>query len=200
MKLPFLILAFLNSPPQSLNTMAFNINMPSRPSSTIGRFGDKVYLDYICGIGDSTKELEFELPRTGDAVVVGMDPNPVHIRLAQKRFPELNFVYGNLPGMRLPKNQFDFVQMKRAFLTIKNKEKHIDEIYKVLKPKGTLLVVDYTLEHPYIQELRSVEVPLSDDIINYHPMAHHALIQKTFDDWTDSWEQDGMSYNCYVKY
>ena len=167
---------------------------------TFNRFGQKVYLDYICGLGDSTKQLQSELPRTGDYTILGMDPNPVHIRLAQQKYPELNFIHGNLPGMRLPKNQFDIVQMKCAFLTIKNKEQHIKEIYKVLKPNGMLLLIDYTLEHPYIQELRSVEVPLTEDIINYHPMAHHELLRKTFDDWSDSWEQDGLYYNSYVKY
>jgi ubiquinone/menaquinone biosynthesis C-methylase UbiE len=182
-------------------TIAFMSSINYRPNTVkFSRFGEKVYLDYICGLGDSTKDMEYQIPRTGDHLVVGMDPNPIHIKLAQQRYPYLHFIHGNLPGMRLPKNQFDMIQMKRAFLTIKNKEQHIKEIYKVLKPKGVLLVVDYSIDHPYIQELRSVEIPLTQDIINYHPMAHHQLLQHTFDDWTDSWEHEGLCYNSYVKY
>jgi SAM-dependent methyltransferase len=164
------------------------------------RFGEKVYLDYICGIGDSTKELFLETQSTRDCTVIGMDPNPIHVRLAKQQYPYLNFVQGNLPGMRLPKNQFDIVQMKCAFLTLANKQDHIKEIYKVLKPNGILIVIDYTLEHPYIKELQSVEVPMTPDISNYHPMAHHDMLERIFDDWTDSFVHDELQYNTFVKY
>jgi hypothetical protein len=51
----------------------------------------------------------------------------------------------------------------------------------VLKPNGILILIDYTLEHPYIKELQSVEVPMTPDISNYHPMAHHNMLERIFD-------------------
>jgi demethylmenaquinone methyltransferase/2-methoxy-6-polyprenyl-1,4-benzoquinol methylase len=142
-----------------------------------------IYLDYCCGIGDSTRDMIQKVPRDSDIRVVGIDMNPVNVAIARRRHsPLVSFYHGSLPEMRIPKESVDLIQMKCSLIGLLDKERHLQEIYRILKPKGIFLVIQE-------QEHMSPTTRSNDNL----------LLNAIFEDCCERWVQDDQEYRLYMK-
>ena len=108
-------------------------------------------LDLGCGTGTLTVQLN-NLAKT----VIGVDQSESMIKKAQEQYPNIEFRVCD--ALALPfESQFDVVFSNAVFHWIKDHENLLDNIHKVLKPKG-LLVCEFgasgniaTIENAFIK-------------------------------------------------
>jgi demethylmenaquinone methyltransferase/2-methoxy-6-polyprenyl-1,4-benzoquinol methylase len=113
---------------------------------------DAVVLDLCCGTGD----LSFSLAREGNAHIIGADfAHPMLVRANQKSIQlagsSSNGAQKPLPfleadALRLPfaDGSFDLVTTAFGFRNLANYEAGLREIHRVLKPGGTIAILEFT--------------------------------------------------------
>ena len=148
----------------------------STPYSRRSTRPQKIALDILCGIGDSTAELERRLS-SSEWRVVGMDDDPIKVFLAQKKYPMLDFITCHMED--LPTAKYDLIQIHSGrMLRIPNKWEFAREVVRILKPGGTVEMFDFSLSHAFIQEVTDV---------------HDTTRQKYYQGWESydpSWHQN----------
>jgi demethylmenaquinone methyltransferase/2-methoxy-6-polyprenyl-1,4-benzoquinol methylase len=113
---------------------------------------DALVLDLCCGTGD----LAFALARTGRARIIGADfAHSMLVRAKEKSAAPASAAHDNPPapmpfleadGMRLPfaDASFDLVTTAFGFRNLANYEAGLREIQRVLKPGGTIAILEFT--------------------------------------------------------
>lgn len=113
---------------------------------------DALVLDLCCGTGD----LAFSLERKAKARIVGVDFSHTMLLRAREKAMAVN---GTAPmpfleadALRLPFSgeAFDVVTSAFGFRNLANYEEGLREIYRVLKPGGTLGILEFTEPAPGI--------------------------------------------------
>ncbi|NET06599.1 MAG: class I SAM-dependent methyltransferase [Symploca sp. SIO2B6] len=97
-------------------------------------------LDLCCGSGQATR---FLVKLSQD--VTGLDLSPLSIQRAQRNVPQAKYVEGLAEQMPFPDQQFDLVHVSVALheMTPSVLRQILQEVYRVLKPGGTLAMVDF---------------------------------------------------------
>jgi len=72
--------------------------------------------------------------------VCGLDVNEEHIDIAKKKYPHIAFKAVDADTLPYDDVSFDVVIMLEVYEHVSNREKTINEVYRVLKPKGTLIL------------------------------------------------------------
>jgi demethylmenaquinone methyltransferase/2-methoxy-6-polyprenyl-1,4-benzoquinol methylase len=99
----------------------------------------EVVLDLCCGTGDSTRELMLRQPH---CQVVGADfAAPMLARAKAKGLPEL--VAADALNLPFANAQFDAVSIAFGVRNFENTQAGMTEIYRVLKPGGRLMVLEF---------------------------------------------------------
>ena len=105
-------------------------------------FKNKKVLDVGCGNGYVLSKYASE-----GAEVFGVDVTEAAIELTQKRFKHLNlngdFREADAQSLPFPENTFDCVCSMGVLHHVPNTQKAVDEIFRVLKPGGRLIVMFY---------------------------------------------------------
>jgi ubiquinone/menaquinone biosynthesis C-methylase UbiE len=87
-----------------------------------------------------------ELTKLGDFEVTGLDISEDIVQIAranaQQAGVDVEFVQGSASAMRLPDGAFDLVFCSWAMKNFMEPVKVLNEVYRVLKPGGTALIVD----------------------------------------------------------
>lgn len=97
----------------------------------------KVILDAGCGSGYSTKLIIEEFM---PSQIAAFDFMPEQINLAKKQGLKANFFLGNITKINLPSYAFDAVFVFGVLHHVTGWKKALEEIARVLKPGGVLLV------------------------------------------------------------
>ena len=103
-----------------------------------------IALDVGCGTGIATFEL---IKKTGGkGTFYGIDLSQRMVDLARKRALEFNrfnveFCKGNAEKMDFAESSFDLIISNQVFHWITNKEAALEEMFRVLKPKGKVALV-----------------------------------------------------------
>jgi demethylmenaquinone methyltransferase/2-methoxy-6-polyprenyl-1,4-benzoquinol methylase len=117
---------------------------------------DALVLDLCCGTGD----LSFDLARAGKARIIGADfAHPMLVRAkeksAQRAGASQNGAQAPVPfleadALRLPfaDNSFDLVTTAFGFRNLANYEAGLREIHRILKPGGTIAILEFTEPPP----------------------------------------------------
>jgi SAM-dependent methyltransferase len=104
-------------------------------------------LDVGCGIGDDAREMARLVGESGR--VVGLDSSQVMIAEAQKRSESwglpVEFVVGDAENLDFPTESFDACRSERTLIHV-NAEQALDEMIRVTKPGGSLVVFDLDAE------------------------------------------------------
>lgn len=134
------------SPPSSRNT-----EICSAKSRYVSKPVQRHYiLDVGCGTGESTRDIHRYFFRSQ---VIGIDRDPLQIRTATTRFPELVFFQEDILETKLPSSWFHLVVMKHFLSdTDPNQQKIFHRISTLMIPNGECLIcesLDFTLPPCY---------------------------------------------------
>jgi ubiquinone/menaquinone biosynthesis C-methylase UbiE len=87
-----------------------------------------------------------ELAKLGNFEITGLDISKTFVQIAQanavKAGVRVEFRQGNASAMPVPDASFDFLLCRAAFKNFTEPQLALDEMYRVLKPGGTALIID----------------------------------------------------------
>jgi ubiquinone/menaquinone biosynthesis C-methylase UbiE len=102
--------------------------------------------DRVLEIAPGPGYLAIELARLTDCRIVGVDISRTFVRIARdnafKAGVDIAFDEGDAADLPLPSDGFDFIVCCAAFKNFVRPLDALDEMYRVLKPGGTALIVD----------------------------------------------------------
>ena len=97
-------------------------------------------LDLCCGAGQTTKYLVQYSHH-----VTGLDASPIALGRAAQQVPQAKYVEGLAQKLPLADYQFDLVHVSVALheMNFEELQQIFQEVYRVLKPGGTFVIVDF---------------------------------------------------------
>ena len=96
-------------------------------------------LDVACGSGDIIAEWE---KYTNS--ITGLDPSKGMLEIAKKRFPQVQFYQGLAQKLPFEDESFDCLSISFGLRNIIGIDRAIEKFYRVLKPNGILLILEFT--------------------------------------------------------
>tara|TARA_B100000700_G_C14784660_1_gene732987 strand:- start:198 stop:902 length:705 start_codon:yes stop_codon:yes gene_type:complete len=106
---------------------------------------NKIYLDVACGTGDLGKlYLDFT---DKNCKIVSLDSNHKMIEKGKKRlskYKNIKWMVGEAEKLPLENNTFDFYTISFGLRNTKNINKSLSEAYRVLKPGGRYLCLEFS--------------------------------------------------------
>ncbi|MCW5517657.1 bifunctional demethylmenaquinone methyltransferase/2-methoxy-6-polyprenyl-1,4-benzoquinol methylase UbiE [Muriicola sp. Z0-33] len=102
----------------------------------------------ILDIATGTGDLAINLTATGAHKIVGLDISPGMLQVGKKKVIEkklqntVEMIVGDSENLQFPAQHFDAVTVAFGVRNFENLEKGLSEIYRVLKPGGTLVVLE----------------------------------------------------------
>jgi ubiquinone/menaquinone biosynthesis C-methylase UbiE len=124
-------------------------------------------LDVDCGTGRLTLKLAGEVDH-----ITGIDPSIQRIEVARKKLTKMNsenviFELGSSDDIGCyGEDVFDVVYLNAVFHWINDKEEALNNIYRVLKPGGKLVICTSDKDHPYTVKIIAKEVLREAGIID----------------------------------
>lgn len=103
--------------------------------------------DFCCGSGNT-----LELLRGKVQELVGVDGSKEMIKICQEKFNRdhsIKLKLSSAAKTNLPSLYFDGVIIRMGLHHLKEKEQVLEEVYRVLKPKGKVIVIDEFYLHPF---------------------------------------------------
>jgi len=138
----------------------------------LGVFKGANILDLCCGTGDFTKIISKICP---EARVLGLDFSKNMLKSAMQKNPKKAFVYADCTNLPFKDNEFDFVTEGFGLRNIKNRKAAISEAYRVLKPNGRFLHLDFGT-HNKISSIFSFAVPVIVKIFKKNAAHYNYLL------------------------
>lgn len=97
-------------------------------------------IDLCCGTGDLAKIIKTIQP---DAGVIGIDFSERMLEIAKNKYHNIKFYQGDVTNLPYEDNSFDIAVMGFGLRNIQNAEKAVEEVYRILKPNGYFLHLDF---------------------------------------------------------
>lgn len=97
-------------------------------------------LDLCSGTGDLAGLIKKIQP---DACVTGIDFSEKMLDIAKDKHTSVRFLQGDATNLPYENNTFDIVTMGFGLRNIQNAEKAVEEVYRILKPNGRFLHLDF---------------------------------------------------------
>lgn len=111
-------------------------------------------LDLAGGTGDLSIQFSKIVGNTG--IVVLVDINHTMLKIGQKKIRNLGilnnilYIQANAESLPFSDNTFDCISIAFGLRNFTNKEKALSSIYRVLKPGGKLLILDFSVPNSKI--------------------------------------------------
>lgn len=125
--------------------------------------GQGVVLKYI---KDKTKKRSI-------TTLTGLDISSKLLEMARATIPDANLIKGDVEAMPFKDNVFDFVIMVNVFAYLLDFHKTLEEIRRVLRPKGVFIVTvpnkQWILFKEYIKRRKNIQ-PIDDHFFDYEEM------------------------------
>jgi len=106
---------------------------------------NKKLIDVACGTGDIAKLFLNEVNKNSKITCV--DPNKGMIKKGKEKlnkFPNLEWVVAHAENLPIKSNSFDFYSISFGLRNTKNLNKALKEAYRVLKPGGRYLCLEFS--------------------------------------------------------
>ncbi len=97
-------------------------------------------LDLCCGTGDLAGLIKKLQPSCD---VIGIDYSNQMLEIARKKHPNITFWQADALNLAFEKNTFDYIVMGFGLRNIPEKNKALEQIYKILKVNGKFLHLDF---------------------------------------------------------
>lgn len=115
---------------------------------------DGVYLDVAGGTGDIAQSLYRRLKSFGmNASLTVSDINPAMIKVGQKRYPHLAWLLANAEALPLEDNSVDVYTIAFGLRNVTQREKAIQEAFRVLRPGGKFACLEFSHIQAPLQKL-----------------------------------------------
>jgi ubiquinone/menaquinone biosynthesis C-methylase UbiE len=165
-------------------------------------FDGKRIADIGCGTGVLTRKIKI---RNGN--VTGIDPSPELIEkaraLSEKEYLPIEYHLGNAENTSLESNSYNIVTVLRAWHWF-NRDDAIKEIKRILKSKGTLLVMDSGFDGESSLYMRTLSL-LKKYIRNGNkPAGSKAHSKQRINgfpvEWFEEWRQHELDIRDFYKF
>ena len=107
-----------------------------------------VVLDLAGGTGDLTKAFAKRVGKTGKVVLADINESMVRVgrdRLINEGIAgNVEYTITNAEALAFPDNTFDLCTIAFGLRNVTNKDKALEELYRVLKPGGQLMVLEFS--------------------------------------------------------
>ena len=107
-----------------------------------------VVLDLAGGTGDLTKAFAKRVGKTGHVVLADINESMVRVgrdRLINEGIAgNVDYTITNAEALAFPDNTFDLATIAFGLRNVTNKDKALEELYRVLKPGGQLMVLEFS--------------------------------------------------------
>lgn len=137
------------------------------------------HLDVATGTGDQIGALLEKKIRFDS--ITGVDLSKNMLSCAREKFPKVNFVLASAENLAFENGQFDTASFSFGIRNVEHPDVALSEIFRVLKPKGTLLVLEFSLPK---QPLRALHLfylrtilPRIGKLLTKDPVAYSYLNQ-----------------------
>lgn len=133
-------------------------------------------LDLCTGTGDLAGILQ-----KYSSDITGADFSEEMLKIARQRYKNIEFINANSTNLPFDDESFDVVTMTYGLRNIENRELALKEIYRVLKPNGRFLQLDFG-EHNFIGKIFEFVVPVIAKIFakKYEPYKYLVESKKDF--------------------
>ena len=110
---------------------------------------DKIDLiiDIACGTGEMTHT--WEKQKYSIKKIIGIDPSKKMINLAEKKYKNLFFKISTADKLPISKESVDLLSISFGIRNILDRSKAFEEFYRVLKPKGLGLILEFTKDENF---------------------------------------------------
>ncbi len=108
----------------------------------------KTVLDLAGGTGDLTKAFAKRVGENGRVVLADINENMVRVGrdklIDQGIIGNVDYSISNAEALNFADNSFDLVTIAFGLRNVTNKDKALEEIYRVLKPGGQLMILEFS--------------------------------------------------------
>lgn len=130
-------------------------------------------LDICTGTGDLARYMKKIQPL---ASITGIDFSEKMLDIARKKSPNIKFVQGDVTELPFEDNTFDFVTMGFGLRNIANAEKAVNEAYRVTKPSGYFLHLDFG-EKNFLSKIFDFSTPIMIKLFYKNTIPYSYLIK-----------------------
>ena len=130
-------------------------------------------LDLCCGTGDLCQIAKDIQPL---ALVTGVDFSENMLKIANAKTHNIKYIQSDVNKLPFENNSFNFVTISFGLRNLNNPEKTIEEIYRVLKPNGKFMHIDFG-EHNILNKIFNFTVPLIAKVLTKYSYAYEYLIK-----------------------
>lgn len=130
-------------------------------------------LDLCCGTGDLAGYIKLKQPL---ACVTGIDFSENMLKIAKEKSNDIKFVQGDITNLPYEDNTFDFITMGFGLRNIYQPEKAIEEAYRVLRPGGQFLHLDFG-EKGFADKIFDIGVPFLTKIFYGGNVSYDYLVE-----------------------
>lgn len=120
----------------SLMSLGQHVKIKKKAVKYLNAKNSKV-LDLCTGTGDIAGFMD------KSCEVIGLDFSKNMLDIAKKKYPWVNFIEGDCTDLPFEDNSFDVITISFGLRNIENYNKALDEIYRVLKPNGLFMHLDF---------------------------------------------------------
>jgi ubiquinone/menaquinone biosynthesis C-methylase UbiE len=115
--------------------------------------GDEVILDIACGTGELERILVNNYPNLN---IIGVDISEKMLDVAKSKFPnsqQIEFLKASANSLPFPDSSFDTIISASAFHYFNNPVNALQEMKRVLKPNGKVIIMDWCRDFWFCQIL-----------------------------------------------
>lgn len=131
-----------------------------------------ITLDLCCGTGDFSRIISKLYPRTK---VIGIDFSNEMLKLAKLKNKHGVFMQSDCTNLPFKNGEIDYITMGFGLRNIRDRQKAISEIYRVLTDGGKFLQLDFGY-HNKISKIFNIIVPIFAKLCNTNPEHYHYLL------------------------
>jgi len=138
--------AISNEYDQLNRVISFGIDVKWR--NKVVKIVSTIHPDYILDIATGTGDLAINLTKTNAQKIVGLDISEGMLAVGRKKIENLQLnetvemVFGDSENIPFEDNSFDAITVAFGVRNFENLGKGLSEIYRVLKPKGTFVILE----------------------------------------------------------
>lgn len=132
-------------------------------------------IDLCCGTGDLARIIKRIQP---DACVTGIDFSEEMLRIAKNKNArgKIRYLQGDVTNLPYEDNSFDIVTMGFGLRNIANAEKAVEEAYRILRPNGSFLHLDFGRKN-FLSKIYDKITPILAEMFTENGVSYEYLIK-----------------------